>query len=397
MKKDLSQNSSVDLLSEILTVKKLKLNYKKNKEQDQTEHLDHCAEAFKFSECKNDYWNPPEQSLLYATPLWYQSSPEQKLRLNQLYWVAYYSQIISAEIATIFLNQTAAAGLYALEDFRLVCETLDFESIQERVHIDAFKKVSEEIEAELFQKRLFSYSMRPYFSETMVFQNTNAIKQFWKRLQIQYYSMLSSGNAFIASQYLTVRGLRTLNGKMIQHKLSKFSIDDGIALDKQPIPSQISYHHFLDESFHFNSSNIIGSEVIKALNKPTKFESMVANMGIQGSLKDHSQFSIAVNGIFWYDPAIFNTVLELLMSPIFGMNKQEALQMIELCFCNENEAIHLSHKTHQTTKESYKSYLENLEYVNKENKVGGAMRFTSIEKYLKTNEREFQKFKKKAG
>ncbi|MFH7029315.1 MAG: hypothetical protein ACHBN1_28960 [Heteroscytonema crispum UTEX LB 1556] len=41
--------------------------------------------------------------------------------------MAYYSQIISAEIATIFFNQISAAGLYAPEDFRLVCDTLDLE------------------------------------------------------------------------------------------------------------------------------------------------------------------------------------------------------------------------------------------------------------------------------
>jgi hypothetical protein len=396
MKKSLSQNSDVCLLDDKLTVKKLKLNFKKNKEQDQTDHLDKCAEDFKFSDCSDKYWNPAELSLLYATPLWNESTEEQKLRLNQLYWVAYYSQIISAEIATIFLNQTASAGLYGLEDFRLVCETLDLESMQERAHIDVFKKISEDVEAELFGDRLFSYSMRPYYNETMIFQNTNRIKAFWKRIQLQAYSLLSSSNAFIGCQYLTVRGLRTLNGKMIQHKLSQFSLD-GNNHDELPIPSRVSYHHFLDESYHFNSSNIIGSEVVKSLKKPTAFESFVANLGIKGSLRDHSQFSISVNGIFWYEPALFPTILKLLQTPIFGMDKKEAMQMIERCFCKENEAIHLSFKTHQTAKDSYINYLEQLEYVNKENKMGGAMRHTSIEGYLKQNQKEFERFKKKAA
>lgn len=397
MNKNLSQNSSVDLLSDLLTVKKLKFNYKKNREQDQTDNLDACASEFKYADCKTQYWNPPEQSLLYATPLWNQSTESQRILLNQLYWVAYYSQIISAEIATIFLNQTAAAGMYALEDFRLVCETLDFESIQERVHIDAFKKVSEAVEEELFGERLFSYSMRPFFNETMVFQKTNVIKTFWKRLQLQSYTVLSSGNAFIASQYLTVRGLRTLNGKMIQHKLSKFSLEDHIDLEKQPIPSRISYHHFLDESFHFNSSHLIGSEIVKSLKTPTKFESLVANMGIAGSLRDHSNFSIAVNGIFWYDPAIYKTIFQLLTSDLFKMDKKEALHMIEMCFCKENEAIHLSYKTHQTAKESYINYLDSLNYVSKENKLGGQMRYTTIEKYLLENQANFKQFKRKAA
>ena len=50
-------------------------------------------------------------SLLYATPLWERPPSRQRIVLNHLYWVAYYAQIISAEIATILLNQTSAAGL----------------------------------------------------------------------------------------------------------------------------------------------------------------------------------------------------------------------------------------------------------------------------------------------
>lgn len=380
-----------------ITVKKLKLNYRKNREQDQTEHLDQCAESFVYADCKKEYWNPPELSLLYGTPLWEQSSETQKIYLNQLYWVAYYSQIISAEIATIFFNQTAAAGLYGLNDFRLVCETLDFESMQERAHIDAFRKISSQIEMELFQAPLFGYAMRPYYHETMIFQKTNALKRFWKRLQLQAYALLSSSNAFIACQYLTVRGLRTLNGKLIQHKLSQFSLDDKANQAELPIPSQVSYHHFLDESYHFNSSNLIGTEVVRSLKKPTMFESMVANLGIAGSLRDHSRFNITVNGIFWYEPALFSTIHQLLTGPLFQMEKKEALVMMERCFCQDNEAIHLAFKTHQTAKESYISYLEQLDYVSADNRTGGAMAHTSMEGYLSENRQAFEAFKKRAA
>jgi hypothetical protein len=382
-----------------ITIKKLKLNYRKNKEQDQTEHLDECANNFDYQQCKDQLWNPLELSLLYATPLWEQSSETQKRHLNHLYWVAYYSQIISAEIATIFLNQTAAAGLYGMQDFRLICETLDFESMQERAHIDAFQKVSTQVEALLLHEPLFSYAMRPYHAETMIYQNTNTVKRFWKRLQLQGYALLSSGNAFIASQYLTVRGLRTLNGKMIQHKLSQFSLEksQNQNLSDFPIPSLISYHHFLDESYHFNSSNLIGSEVVKFLKRPTAFESLVANLGIKGSLKDHSQFNICVNGIFWYEPALFSTIFKLLTGPLFSMEKQEALLMMESCFCRDNEAIQLAFQTHQTAKTSYINYLDGLDYVWKSNREGGAMKVTSVDGYLKTNILAFDQFKKKAA
>ena len=76
------------------TWKKVEINHRRNKKQDHTSLLDDCATRFNYEECKNDYWNPEEFSLLYGTPVWSQSDERQKILLNQLYWVAYYSQII---------------------------------------------------------------------------------------------------------------------------------------------------------------------------------------------------------------------------------------------------------------------------------------------------------------
>lgn len=398
MKKELSQNFDYCLLDDAITHKKLKFNYKKNKEQDHTELLDASANRFDYEQCKNSYWNPEKFSLLYGTPLWEQASQSERIILNQLYWVAYYSQIISAEIATIFFNQTAAAGLYGIEDFRIACETLDFESMQERAHIDAFKKISEEVELKLFGERVFTYPMRPYYYETMIFQNTNVIKKFWKRLQLQAYSVLSSGNAFIACQYLTVRGLRTLNGKIIQHQLSEFysSLSEEERL-KAPVPSAVSYYHFMDESYHFNSSNIIGTDLLKLLKKPTSFEKNIANLGIKGTLKDHSNFSTMVNGIFWYDPATFQAAYRVMTSKIFNFSHNEAMAMLEKCFCKENNGIHESFKTHQVALESYRNYLSGIDYLDDYALRGGKMNETSVEKYLIQNTNELNKFKKKAA
>ncbi|CBW26623.1 conserved hypothetical protein [Halobacteriovorax marinus SJ] len=394
MRKKLYQREHNTLAEDKLTVKKLEFNHRKNKEQDHTELLDSSAKSFNYQDCKGEYWNPEKFSLLYGTPLWDQASANERVLLNQIYWVAYYAQIISAEIATIFFNQTAAAGLFGLEDFRLVCETLDFESMQERAHIDAFKVIGEQFEEEVFGERIFTYPMRPYFYETMIFQKTNMIKKFWKSIQLRSYSLLSSGNAFIGCQYLTVRGLRTLNGKIVQHQLSKYYTDHE---DKEnaPIPSKVSYYHFMDESYHFNSSNIIGSDIIKNLKKPTAFESFIANLGIKGTLKDHSNFNISVNGIFWYEPAIFETLLKLLTTKVFGMSEKDAIHILKECFTKENQGIVEAFETHQTALESYRNYLSNIEYVSKSNKNGGAMNKTSIENYLTENRRQFFEFERK--
>lgn len=392
MSPGLTFEKEISLRGDNKTYKKVALNLKRNQQQDNTDALDSLAESFQYSDCAHEYWNPEEFSLLYGTPLWDQATQAQRVLLNQLYWIGYYSQIISAEIATIFLNQTAAAGLYGMEDFRIVCDSLDFESHQERAHINAFKTISEATEREVFGERIFSYPMKNFASETMIFQDTNPFRERWKKFQLHFFAFLSSSNAFIASQYLTVRGMRTLNGKIVQHQLSQY-YEKHADQANAPIPAKISYHHFLDESYHFNNSTLIGHEVVKSLKPPTPFEKKIVNMSIWGCQKDHFNFNCSVNGIFWYEPAIFGTIYKVLRSRAFGFEHQAALDMIYACFCQENEGVNLAYHTHKVARESYEQYLSDLDFLSPENKSVKLMKQSSIEHYLQTNRRAFQSFK----
>ncbi len=392
MNQKLSQTHPRSLNDEPKTLRKLELSLKKNREQDNSPELDRLSQDFNYDRCKNQFWNPENFSLFYQTPLWNEASTYQRIKLNQLYWIAYYSQIISAEIATIFFNQTSAAGLYGIEDFRIVCDTLDLESMQERAHISAFKRIAETFELAEFGERLFTYSMRGPYIETMIFKNSNRVERLWKKIQLKGFTLLSSGNAFIGSQYFTVRGIRTLNGKIVQHQLSQF-YKNHPQKDSAPIPSIVSYHHFLDESFHFNSSMIIGKEAVKALRSPTRFEMAVVNRMIEGCQKDHYDFSTAVNGIFWNDPATYSTTYKLLRSSIFSMDHREALHMLHRLFCEESEAMHLSQHTHRTAIESYREYLAPLSFLNKKNREIQLMSQNSLEKHLRANRKAFKKFR----
>ncbi len=383
----------ISLLNDTKTFKKLEINNRRNKKQDNGDELDLLANQFIFEDCKDEYWNPEEFSLLYGTPIWDQATKSQRVLLNQLYWVGYYSQIISAEIATIFLNQTAAAGLYGMEDFRIVCDTLDFESYQERAHINAFKQVSEQVEEKVFGKRIFTYPMKNFATQTMIFPDSNKLKDFWKKFQLHFFSYLSSSNAFIASQYLTVRGLRTLKGKIVQHQLSQYYMKHEDQ-ENAPIPAKISYHHFLDESYHFNSSTIIGHDVVRSLKKPTVFEKLVTNMAIKGCQKDHSNFNICVNGIFWYEPALFKSIYDVLTSRAFGLENKEAINLMEKSFCFENAGVQYAHKTHVEARESYKQYVNELEFLNASNRDMEIMNKVTIDRYLKDNHKKFNKFKR---
>lgn len=371
--------------------RKLQINYKRNKQQDNTNLMDEAVEKFSYEDCQNEYWNPEEFSLLYGTPLWEQSSQHQRLILNQLYWVAYYSQIVSAEIATIYFNQTSATGLYAHEDFRLICDTLDLESAQERAHINAFRTIAKQVEQSLFGELIFTYPMRTPFTETMVYADTNALKTWWKKIQLQYFGLISANNTFLACQYFTVRGVRTLNGKLIQHKLSNY-YQKHTQQELAPIPAKISYYHFLDESFHFNSSTILSQDVITCLAPPTKFEKLVANLGLWGCQRDHFHFSVAINGIFWYDPALYNKIYQVLRSPIFNLSEIDAKEMMRRCFTEESEGLHRSYLTHQEAMESYKIYVEKLDYLWKRNREMSLMASNSISQYLQIQKNAFHHF-----
>ncbi len=382
---------AVPKLNSGLLQRRLEINYRRNQKQDHTQLLDQAGQDFDYGECRDSYWNPEPYSLLYGTPLWEQASDCQRTVLNQLYWVAYYSQIISAEIATIFFNQTSAAALYAHDGFRTICDMLDLESSQERAHIAAFRAVAEQTEQALLGKRLFSYPMRGPFTETMIFADTNRLKRWWKQIQLQAFGLISSSNSFLACQYFTVRGLRTLNGKLVQHQLSRY-YQTADHQESAPIPSKISFYHFMDESFHFNSSTLLSHEVIGCLPTPTRFETLVANLGIRGCQQDHRQFSVVVNGIFWHDPALYSRVYELLRSHIFAMDDTEARTMMQACFTQESAGLHRSYLTHQEAMASYRVYLEPLDYVWSGNRTMAIMEQASIEGYLHTQRQALSRF-----
>jgi hypothetical protein len=391
MNRSLAQRHEKSLLDDPKTLRKLELNYRKNKEQDNTPVMDRLAAEFRYEDCKDSYWNPEVFSLLYGTPLWEQATAAERVKLNQLYWVAYYSQIISAEIATIFFNQTSAAGLYGVEDFRLICDTLDLESAQERAHINAFKAIGEAFEEAVFGERVFTYAMRGPYVETMLYHNSDRARSLWRWIQLHAFTLLSSGNAFIGCQYFAVRGVRTLNGKLIQHQLSQFYFKNP-EKERAPIPAQVSYYHFRDESFHFNSSTVISHDVLNSLRAPTRFERWVANRALHGSQRDHYHFSTAINGLFWYDPALFPKVYRILRSPVFGMSDAEARETMRACFAEDSEGLQLSAKSREIAIESYREYLSTIDYADRANKEMSIMRRNSVAAHLETNRRELETF-----
>ncbi len=229
------------------------------------------------------------------------------------------------------------------------------------------------------------------YTETMLFHSNNRAQKFWRSLQLRAWTLMSSNNAFLASQYLLVRGIRTLNGKLIQHRLSDHyakSSDRASA----PIPSAVSWYHFMDESHHFNTSRIIALDIADSLDPPTAFERWAVNRGVNGCQKDHYHFSVTLNGIFWYEPALFPVVYRLLRSKIFDLDHEGALQMMRRCFCEENEGQHRSHDLQKVAIHSYCAFIEPLQHLDASNREMRVMVGNSIERYLKQNRTAMARF-----
>lgn len=371
--------------------RQLEFNRKRALAEDHTEEIDALAARFDYEACRESDWNPESFSLLWGTALWEQSTAQQRRVLNQLYWVAYYSQIISAEIATIYFNQIAAAGLYGVEDFRLVCDTLDLESRQERAHVAAFKSIGEAIEQSLFGDRLFTYSMRGPLGDTMVFSDTSRLKSAWRLVQLGAYSVAAPSRPTLAGYYLLIRGLRTLNGKLVQERLARYH-DELTELDRAAIPARISKAHFIDESFHFNTSRIVAHEIPRLLPPATRAERWAVNRAVEGCQRDHIPASVAINGIFWHDPALFPTIYRLFRSEVFAMDRVEALHMLELCFGEESDGLHASIATHGNAVSNYRAFVDGIDILSPANRDMAIMAKTSVESRLRANQAALRRF-----
>ena len=268
---------------------------------------------------------------------------------------------------------------------------LDLESSQERAHINAFQKISFATEEAIFGERIFSYPMKSPYSDTMIYSDTNAIKSMVRNFLLKYFTLLSSTSVFIGCQYFTVRGLRTLKGKLVQHQLSQF-YSKHPNKEESPAPAKVSFHHFCDESFHFNSSLILSKDVIKMIPKPTSFERLLMNRGLYGCQKDHENFSATINGIFWYEPALFSAVYKILRSRVFGMGHADAKDMMYKCFTQENQGVQEAHRTHKLATSAYEAYLDDLDYVDPAVKKLSLMKQSTVERYLKINRRALPRF-----
>ncbi|MCU0535565.1 MAG: hypothetical protein MUD14_16870 [Hydrococcus sp. Prado102] len=198
----------------------------------------------------------------------------------------------------------------------------------------------------------------------------------------QYYSLRYTANAILKNQeYPYVRYFRELEQK-----------DEYI-----PTPTAVSYYHLLDEAFHTTISQTIARDMYKDFPAPTAYEkfisgAIVAQMqrnllsGLSGILPGRCVYDDEMLMVFYY---------KLLTSPLFGMEKREALDWLEKCVCQEHQGYHTGLKYHQSLLELMRRLFNRLDYQWSINRDMGIMAAGgSIEKALVKNSQTFKQFSK---
>jgi len=123
------------------SLKTIEKTYHSNTESDYTEKIQELDRKFKYQDNSDRYWNSPQFSLLYGTPLYDQATEAQKIILNHLYWFVMYNFTATSETQTIVYNKITGGVFAQVPGYETIAEILDLESEQELSHIHVFRKV----------------------------------------------------------------------------------------------------------------------------------------------------------------------------------------------------------------------------------------------------------------
>jgi hypothetical protein len=389
-----TSNPTLDSAKAQKNLKLIEVTYKRNTASNYTEEMETLAEGFSYEANKEHYWIQPEFSMLYGSPLWHQSSEFQKRTLNHLYWICMYSgHVCYSEIATMVYNQMTCGAFYSLGlTYDTLCRELDLETTQERGHVNSFRKVGERSEQALYGEIIFSPKL-PHYAGAATTHPQRQVAAPKDRIKGYLAAGFFSGSPFAASQYYTVRGIRNITGKVRESNWHNYCLE----LEKQgafvPTATAIASKHFYDEAFHTATSQLVSHEMYKDFKKPSRFEIFFVNSAVKGGGQGTmSVLGATVPGLFQDDYYYMPLVYRLLQTPLFGMNKQEAVKMIEDCYCKEHEGFQVAAKYHGRAVGDCIKYLDGLDFlwpVNREMQVmGGA----TIANAIQNNTQAFRRF-----
>ncbi len=377
-------------------LKLIEVNYKRNSGSDFTERIEQLQKEFVYSEHSAHAWVEPEFAVLYGSPFYTQASEAQKLALNHLYWVCFYNYSIGGEVSTMVYNQLTCGAFYPLGGYETVCRELDLETSQERVHVEAFRKIGQQTEIALLGELTFNRSLPNYVEAAIIHPQTGA-RSFLRNAPAQFYALQVGVSPFVASQYYIVRGLRNIQLKVKEYRHSQLYRD----LEKTgafvPGPTAVSHYHYLDEAFHTATSQLLSHDLYKDFKDPSLSERFAANLGILGVQRTMQTLSGAVPGIFSDDEQYMPLLYRMMRSPLFGLDAREARAMLKNCLCYEHEGFHVAQRYHQKALADNLKYVEAADYLWPVNRELRIMARATVGQSLKNNVKAFNRFARNQG
>lgn len=415
----------------------VKKTYENNKASDFTEKLQELDQSFKYEDCGQSWWGPAELSIFYGTELFRQASDTQKLKLNHLYWITQYNQTAATEANAILYNQITEGVFRHFKGYNLLCDELSLETEQEHHHIHAFHNIAYRTRKSIFQKatpktaqsKLSSKTLLrsrkkrfdskqhqdvariplPHISWTNIAENAMREASFLLTSAASrsdystYLSELerkgcnvpiqSSGllgqvlprgfnrlvtigfgtSPFLACFFYATRYLANILLKNYEYHYVRYYRDLQQKNEFTPVPTEVSYFHLMDESFHTTTSQVISQELYREFAAPTAYELLTANLILlRGQKLMFGGISGAIPAVFKTDRVFLEPLYAILTSSIFGFDRNEALHWLKLCLTEENDGFHSNLKHHESLCKSMKQAFAPLEYlwpVNRELKI----------------------------
>ncbi|WP_255008514.1 hypothetical protein [Cyanobium sp. ATX 6F1] len=427
--------------------------YRNNCESRYTEKIESIEGGYCYEANRSHYWGPQELSLFFGTNLYRQSTPEQKLALNHLYWVTQYNQTAATEANAVLYNNVTEGVFSAVGGFGALCSELSLETEQEHQHIHAFHAIGYATRKALFGSERI---VRPRLSSLSATSRRNTKNSSappsllslkipalnWTKLQDEACRLmilkLSSGGGscsysdFLRSQqrsgkpipvqragllgqvvpaslsrimtisfgaspfsacfFYAIRYLANILLKNYEHSYFQFHRSLERAGDFIPAPTAISYYHMLDESFHTTTSQLISQDLYKEFPRPTAYEHLMANLIFyRGQQMMLGGLSAVLPGIFRSDSTFILPLYQILRSSLYGLPHQEALYWLEQSLCQEHEGHHVNLKYHQKLHTTMRQAFKPMSYLWPINRELGLMASgASIVKSLRVNRQAFE-------
>lgn len=429
--------------------------YENNKNSDYTEKIETLGKEFDYSQNRDYYWGNPELSTLYGTPLYEVASESQKLALNHLYWIGQYQHTAGSEANTMLYNLITSGVFANIEGYETLCQELDFETFQERFHINTFQRIGYKTKVALLGKESLGNPLHSKLNmsassqslldkitklrrKKKVFRSSSAsndlfldsalrsITKLIFRGKSQYYSRylqekasspipttsgglagltaspsifkflsLNWGSSpFLAAQYYSTRMIANMSLKTYEHPYFKHFKNLSKTGEFIPAPTAVSHYHLLDEAFHTTMSQVIAQDVYKDFAKPTVYEKLLANRIINLLQRNLlSGLSGALPAVFRDDACFMSSYYRLLTSRLFEMSSEEALDWMKKCLCQEHDGFHVNLKYHSTLLSDLSKFFGRLDYLSPVNREMRLMaNGASIDRAIKRNTDAFQKF-----